>query len=347
MNRLIRKTLPFVLAGGALAATEPLQAGGSMGMSCPPEKRATGHRSAHPISAILDARQQRLRERMRQQRDRMEAMRDAHPSHPDWTKARRDGVDYPAYPDYSAWTAQPPQPPVPPQWNQVSQGDADVPAPSPPAGYWPWGPPAFYPPPAYPWASPPPAEPAAPLARTTSWSPPEPVLPQAETMATEPTASVAAAAVPQPVAQVAMVDSDGDQVADARDLCPGTDRSIAADEFGCPKAVPIVLRGVHFHLDSDQLTEESAAVLDGVAATLVADPGIRVEISGHTDSDGDDAHNKELSQRRAEQVKAYLVAKGVLAENLVAKGYGEEQPITGNETAAEKAQNRRVELSRL
>jgi outer membrane protein OmpA-like peptidoglycan-associated protein len=168
------------------------------------------------------------------------------------------------------------------------------------------------------------------------------------TPAPEPTpvAQPLAVAEPAPVTPPAS-DSDGDQVMDGRDLCPGTDPSIAVDEFGCPRAVPIVLRGVNFHTDSDQLTEESSAILDGVAATLVANPEIKLEVSGHTDSDGDDAYNKELSQRRAARVKAYLVEKGVAAGNLVARGYGEEQPITGNETASDKAQNRRVELSRL
>ena len=172
------------------------------------------------------------------------------------------------------------------------------------------------------------------------------------------TAAITSAPKPAPVTQPPVVvesapvtlppsDSDGDRVVDGRDLCPGTDPSIAVDEFGCPQSVPIVLRGVNFHTDSDQLTEASSAILDGVAATLVANPEIKLEVSGHTDSDGDDAYNKQLSQRRAARVKAYLVEKGVAAGNLVARGYGEEQPITGNETASDKAQNRRVELSRL
>ena len=70
-------------------------------------------------------------------------------------------------------------------------------------------------------------------------------------------------------------------------------------------------------------------------------------MAGHTDSDGDDSYNKDLSQRRAQSVVDYLVGHGVDAANLIAQGFGEEQPVAGNDTAEGKAQNRRVELNRL
>lgn len=108
-----------------------------------------------------------------------------------------------------------------------------------------------------------------------------------------------------------------------------------------------MLRGVNFKTDSDELTAESLEILDGVAATLASHPEIKVMVAGHTDSDGDDAYNKDLSQRRAQSVVNYLVDNGVSRDNMIAKGYGEEQPIAANDSAEGKAENRRVELNRL
>jgi outer membrane protein OmpA-like peptidoglycan-associated protein len=70
-----------------------------------------------------------------------------------------------------------------------------------------------------------------------------------------------------------------------------------------------------------------------------------VEVSGHTDSDGDDASNLDLSQRRSDAVKRYLEGKGVKAERLVAVGYGETKPIDKNSSSKGKANNRRVEFN--
>ena len=129
------------------------------------------------------------------------------------------------------------------------------------------------------------------------------------------------------------------------DLCANTPPDAAVDPFGCPKDVPIVLRGVNFETDSNLLTPDSTGILDRVSDTLLAHPEIKLEVGGHTDSDGDDAYNKALSQRRAQTVVMFLTAKGINPENLSAVGYGEEQPIAGNDTAAGKALNRRVELN--
>ena len=73
-------------------------------------------------------------------------------------------------------------------------------------------------------------------------------------------------------------------------------------------------------------------------------PSLRVEVGGHTDSDGRQSSNQRLSQSRADAVRRYLISKNVRAANLTAKGYGETSPIATNATAAGKAQNRRVEL---
>ena len=81
-----------------------------------------------------------------------------------------------------------------------------------------------------------------------------------------------------------------------------------------------------------------------VLETLRRNPNIVVAVEGHTDSDGDARYNESLSQRRAETVRDYLIARGVEADRLTALGYGESRPIADNSTATGKAQNRRVVL---
>ncbi|CAG0911628.1 unnamed protein product, partial [Cyprideis torosa] len=88
----------------------------------------------------------------------------------------------------------------------------------------------------------------------------------------------------------------------------------------------------------------SRPVLDEAATTLRKFPELNIEISGHTDSAGNDQLNMNLSQARAEAVKQYLISKGSDGNKLTAKGYGETQPIADNATAAGRAANRRVEL---
>ncbi|MGE5179372.1 MAG: OmpA family protein [Bacteroidota bacterium] len=109
----------------------------------------------------------------------------------------------------------------------------------------------------------------------------------------------------------------------------------------------LILEGVNFITDSAELTPESKATLDRTAASLKAWPEVRVEIGGHTDSVADATYNLELSQRRAETVRAFLIHAGIHANRLVAKGYGESRPIAPNDTEAGRAKNRRVELTRI
>jgi OOP family OmpA-OmpF porin len=80
---------------------------------------------------------------------------------------------------------------------------------------------------------------------------------------------------------------------------------------------------------------------------MTAYPDVAVEIRGYTDSSGSDALNLRLSQERADAVKTYLVERGVDASRLVAKGYGEADPIANNDTPEGRTQNRRVEMHRL
>lgn len=106
----------------------------------------------------------------------------------------------------------------------------------------------------------------------------------------------------------------------------------------------LVLEGVNFITDSSELTAGSKRILDKVAESLQDRPEVEVEIEGHTDSVADAAYNRDLSQRRAESVREYLVSKGVAGRRLTAKGYGETHPVASNDTAEGRAKNRRVEL---
>jgi len=147
-------------------------------------------------------------------------------------------------------------------------------------------------------------------------------------------------------------DEDGDRVCDGLDRCPGTPKGRQVDDKGCEVLFgetkgDLVLHGVNFEFGSAKLTADSATTLDSVAASLLAWSDVRVEVEGHTDAVGADAFNLKLSQSRAEAVRDYLVAKGVDASRLVAKGYGEKQPVADNNTDEGRAKNRRVELHKL
>ena len=88
-------------------------------------------------------------------------------------------------------------------------------------------------------------------------------------------------------------------------------------------------------------------MLDRVAASLADWPDVRVEVGGHTDSTGSSEYNANLSLRRAEAVRDYLVSRGVLRSRMTVRGYGEAIPISDNTTSEGRARNRRVELSKL
>lgn len=91
-------------------------------------------------------------------------------------------------------------------------------------------------------------------------------------------------------------------------------------------------------------------VLDNVARALAACNQFKVEIGGHTDTGGDAAMNMNLSQRRAEAVRAYLVDKGIAGDRLIAKGYGETKPLVADRAvigvdSQDRAKNRRTEFT--
>jgi outer membrane protein OmpA-like peptidoglycan-associated protein len=95
---------------------------------------------------------------------------------------------------------------------------------------------------------------------------------------------------------------------------------------------------------SDAITPDSRPALDHAVAVMRDNPTIRLEIQGHTDTDGKADLNLELSRHRAEAVRTYMIAAGVEGERLRAIGYGGDRPIADNASEAGKAQNRRIEL---
>ncbi len=106
----------------------------------------------------------------------------------------------------------------------------------------------------------------------------------------------------------------------------------------------LVLHGIRFAKGSSSITPESENILNAVYASLLAAPELAIEIQGHTDNTSSDAFNLKLSQMRATAVKDYLVKKGIAANRLNAKGYGEAAPIADNSTEAGRAENRRIEF---
>lgn len=146
-------------------------------------------------------------------------------------------------------------------------------------------------------------------------------------------------------------DSDGDGVTDKLDRCPNTPKGIVVGSDGCiivfvEGKKNVVLQGVTFIVARAELTIDAKKILDLVAQSLNANAEVTFEVQGHASSDGPDAYNLALSDRRAASVRAYLMSKGVAAGRMTSRGYGETMPIADNATEEGRKQNRRVELVR-
>jgi OOP family OmpA-OmpF porin len=145
-------------------------------------------------------------------------------------------------------------------------------------------------------------------------------------------------------------DTDGDGVNDEEDKC--INEKGPASNYGCPviseeiiKRVNLAAKNVFFATASDKLLKQSNKRLDDIVTILNENPTYKVQIDGHTDAQGKDEYNLDLSNRRAASVKAYLVSKGIAEGRLNSIGYGETKPIADNTKAAGRAQNRRVEMT--
>ncbi len=172
-------------------------------------------------------------------------------------------------------------------------------------------------------------------------------------------------------------DNDGDGVADARDRCP--QEAGPAGNYGCPDSdedrdgVPyridvcpkeagktvfdgckrkqkvslrdgkvVIVEPVFFKSDKDQIDRRSYTLLNNIATLLAEHNELSIQVEGHTDDEADDMYNKDLSQRRAEAVRTYLIGRGIVADRLTAVGFGEERPVADNTTRKGRALNRRV-----
>jgi OOP family OmpA-OmpF porin len=148
-------------------------------------------------------------------------------------------------------------------------------------------------------------------------------------------------------------------VLDAADQCQDKQETKNGyqDGDGCPDEIPAavkkftgVIKGINFKTGSAEILKTSNKTLDGAVKVLAEYGDLKLEIQGHTDDVGDDAANLELSQKRADSVKAYFEGKGIAADRLISKGYGETAPsapidgLKGGKLKAAQAKNRRVEF---
>ena len=144
-------------------------------------------------------------------------------------------------------------------------------------------------------------------------------------------------------------DSDKDGLLDKDDDCPNTPGP--KSNKGCPvieQAIIEVLKtafdNLEFEVSKDVILEGSKMSLGELAEVLKKKPTWKLEITGHTDSQGDDTANMLLSKKRAESVKAYLVSQGIDAARLNTLYFGETKPIATNDTPEGRQKNRRVEM---
>jgi OmpA-OmpF porin, OOP family len=144
-------------------------------------------------------------------------------------------------------------------------------------------------------------------------------------------------------------DKDKDGVNDEEDKCPN--EAGPASNFGCPVIAQAVIdkinyaaKNIFFATGSAKLLPKSFKSLNEVVKILSDDKTLKLDIDGHTDSQGKPEKNQTLSESRAAAVKTYLVSKGVDEAVLFSAGHGQDQPVGDNKTAAGRAQNRRVEL---
>lgn len=123
------------------------------------------------------------------------------------------------------------------------------------------------------------------------------------------------------------------------------DAVLAAEKVEVTRTSVVIREQVRFAFDKADIEESSYALLEQVASTLLLHPEItRLEVQGHTDNRGAEVYNLDLSQRRAEAVRAFLVRRGVEPARVEARGYGTSRPVSTNDSEAGRARNRRVQF---
>lgn len=166
-------------------------------------------------------------------------------------------------------------------------------------------------------------------------------------------------------------DSDGDGVRDSMDICKDTPRETAVTEGGCPivdnklyiekpkqltpyvpkvastfKGLPRIRKilNVHFELNSAEVKKGSRVVIKDFVESINRTKFSKITVEGYTDNTGDYDKNLDLSQRRAQSVREIMVQYGIDSKTISAVGKGELSPISTNENAIGRAQNRRIEI---
>ena len=129
-----------------------------------------------------------------------------------------------------------------------------------------------------------------------------------------------------------------------KDLAEETYFDLVIEMKRIKKDIQVVLPNIFFDTGKFDLKETSEVELTFLYNFLRKNPRMRIEIQGHTDDVGSDTENLTLSQQRAEAVREYLIANGIDAARLEAKGYGESRPVAGNITDEDRAMNRRTEV---
>jgi outer membrane protein OmpA-like peptidoglycan-associated protein len=144
-------------------------------------------------------------------------------------------------------------------------------------------------------------------------------------------------------------DTDGDGILDKDDACPTVYG--VPENHGCPaltkkevQAIKYAFDNLEFETGKDKIKQRSYISMDGLAS-LLKEKGYGLKIDGHTDNVGNPEFNMDLSRKRAEAVKAYLIDKGVNGAKLETEGFGLTKPIADNKTAEGRQKNRRVEMN--
>jgi len=163
---------------------------------------------------------------------------------------------------------------------------------------------------------------------------------------------VAPAPTPAPVASNTNAQARADSIAAAQrraDSLAAARAAEARDAAARAQAAQgelssILAARIYFDYDRDALRDDAMATLDQKAAVLQANPGVTLTITGHTDERGSDEYNLALGQRRAAQVKRYLVSKGIDGARLTTQSMGESQPAVQGSDEGAFQQNRRAEF---
>lgn len=144
-------------------------------------------------------------------------------------------------------------------------------------------------------------------------------------------------------------DTDKDGINDEEDKCPNEPGLIS--NFGCPPIDRMILekinkvaKNIFFATGSATLLDTSYISLQIVVQIMKSYPSYRLEVNGHTDDRGNKKLNKKLSERRAEEVKKFLIGAGIAENRITSAGYGQDMPIADNSSLEGRTENRRVEM---